>query len=50
MGEAIYGVTGPQKMEPISLLSETGVNLTEDLTVNVRVKMPLAGTLREAGL
>ena len=48
MGEAIYGVTGPQTMGPISLLSETGVNLTEDLTVNVRVKMPLAGTIRES--
>ena len=48
MGEAIYGITAPQEMGPVSLISETGINLTEDLTANVRIKMPVAGPLRES--
>ena len=38
----------PQEMGPVSLISETGINLTEDLTANVRIKMPVAGPLRES--
>ncbi len=48
IGEAIYGVSGPQGLGPVSVILETGINLTKDLVANWRIAMPVAGEIRES--